>query len=112
MSLLTLKEDERLPFEWRPTQRVASQFLEDGSFVKLREISVTFDLPSRYYSMAGGRVSGVRLQLLARNLATWTDYWGLDPEFNNFGNTNLNRFIDLAPYPPAKQFFFGFDIGF
>ena len=91
--------------------RDARMYIEDGSFVKLREISVTFDLPAQYYRGLS-RVSGVRLQLLARNLATWTDYWGLDPEFNNFGNTNLNRFIDLAPYPPAKQFFFGFDIGF
>ena len=90
----------------------ARMYIEDGSFVKLREVQLTFDLPASYYSRLSTRLSSVRLQLLARNLATWTDYWGLDPEFNNFGNTNLNRFIDLAPYPPAKQFFFGFDIGF
>ena len=87
-------------------------YLEDGSFVKLREVQLTFDVPASLYRRFGGSVSSMRLQLLARNLATWTNYWGLDPEFNNFGNTNLNRFIDLAPYPPAKQFFFGFDIGF
>ena len=90
----------------------ARMYIEDGSFVKLREVQVSFDLPASLYSRLSSRVSSVRLQLLGRNLGTWTDYWGLDPEFNNFGNTNLNRFIDLAPYPPAKQFYLGFDIGF
>jgi TonB-dependent starch-binding outer membrane protein SusC len=90
----------------------ARMYLEDGTFVKLREVQISFDVPARLYNRLGGRVSSLRLQLLGRNLATWTNYWGMDPEFNNFGNTNLNRFIDLAPYPPSKQFFFGFDIGF
>jgi len=92
--------------------RDARMYLEDGSFVKLREVQLTFDVPANLYSRLGGHVSSLRLQLLGRNLWTQTDYWGMDPEFNNFGNTNLNRFIDLAPYPPSKQFFFGFDVGF
>jgi len=91
----------------------ARMYLGDGGFVKLREVQLTFDVPASLYSRIGaGRITSLRLQVLGRNLATWTDYWGMDPEFSNFGNTNLNRFIDLAPYPPAKQFFFGFDIGF
>jgi TonB-dependent starch-binding outer membrane protein SusC len=91
----------------------ARMYLGDGGFVKLREVQLTFDVPASLYSRVGaGRITSLRLQVLGRNLATWTDYWGMDPEFSNFGNTNLNRFIDLAPYPPAKQFFFGFDIGF
>ena len=52
------------------------------------------------------------LHLSGRNLAIFSDYWGFDPEFNNFGNSNFNRFIDLAPFPPSRQFFFSVDVGF
>jgi len=38
--------------------------------------------------------------------------WGVDPEANNFGNNNVGRFVDLAPFPPARQFFFSVDLGF
>ena len=107
----SLSQGEYLYAAWRGGTD-ARMYLEDGSFVKLREVSLTLDIPARYYGRLSGKVTNLRLQLLARNLATWTNYWGLDPEFNNFGNTNLNRFIDLAPYPPAKQFYFGFDVGF
>jgi hypothetical protein len=41
-----------------------------------------------------------------------TDYWSFDPEFNNFGNQNFNRFIDLGPYPSMRQFFFSVDLGY
>jgi hypothetical protein len=52
------------------------------------------------------------VSLQGRNLLMATNYWGYDPEFNNFGNTNLNRFIDLAPYPGQRQFSFAVDLGF
>jgi hypothetical protein len=42
----------------------------------------------------------------------WTDYWGVDPEVNNFGTQNVVRFVDLAPYPPSRSYFVGIDFGF
>jgi TonB-dependent starch-binding outer membrane protein SusC len=92
--------------------RDTRMYVQDGGFVKLRELAFTFDVPERFYHRLPFGPSAMRLQLLGRNLATWTNYWGADPEFNNFGNQNLNRFIDLAPYPPAKQFYVGIDLGF
>ena len=47
----------------------------------------------------------------ARNPFVFTHYWSFDPEYNNFGATNLNRFIDLAPYPSNRQFFLSVDVG-
>ena len=41
----------------------------------------------------------MRISVQGRNLCMWSNYWSFDPEFNNFGNQNFNRFIDLAPYP-------------
>ena len=54
----------------------------------------------------------LRIGLTGRNLFTFTDYWSPDPEVNNFGNNNVARFVDLAPYPPTRNFFFSVDVGF
>jgi hypothetical protein len=59
--------------------------------------------------MLGGR--SLRVTLQARDPFMWTKYWSFDPEYNNFGATNLNRFIDLAPFPSSRQFYLSVDIG-
>ena len=85
-------------------------YIEPGTFVKLREINVTFQAPQRWAELA--RARELRISVQARNLGMWTDYWSFDPEFNNFGNQNFNRFIDLAPYPSNRQFYFSLDLGY
>lgn len=86
-------------------------YMQNGSYVKLREITVNYQAPDSWAQKLPGAKS-LRFNLSGRNLALWSDYWGYDPEFNNFGNTNFNRFIDLAPFPPSRQFFFTVDVGF
>ncbi len=77
-------------------------YLQDGTYLRLREVAVNFNAPR---SVARAfRASALRVGLEARNVALWTGYWGYDPEFNNFGNQNLNRFVDTAPYPGARSF--------
>ena len=78
--------------------------------MKLREINVSFEAPKRWAEMA--RARDMRIAVQGRNLWTKSDYWSFDPEFNNFGNSNFNRFIDLAPYPSNRQFFFSVDLGY
>jgi TonB-linked SusC/RagA family outer membrane protein len=85
-------------------------YIDNGTFVKLRELNVTLQAPKRWAQLA--RANDLRLSLQARNLGMWTKYWSFDPEFNNFGNSNFNRFIDLGPYPSSRQFFFGIDLGY
>ena len=57
-------------------------------------------------------MTGVRLEVSGRNLATWSPYAGLDPEVSNFGNQNINRGQDLAPYPPSRSYFFTLAVDF
>jgi hypothetical protein len=91
----------------------ASVYMQDASFLKLRELSVSYLLPdAMVHGMFGGRVNAIRAELSGRNLVTWTKYPGLDPEVSNFGNQNINRGQDLAPYPPTRSFFFSFDVEF
>lgn len=87
-------------------------YVQDGGFVKLREIALTYDVPTSLAHRLSTRLSSLSFQLQGRNLALWSDYWGADPEFNNFGNTNLNRFIDLAPYPPTRSVWSSVNVGF
>jgi len=87
-----------------------STYIDDGTYVKLREVTVTWTAPKRWADLAKARE--MRISFQGRNLAMWTKYWSFDPEFNNFGNQNFNRFIDLAPYPSMKQFFFSIDLGY
>lgn len=91
----------------------ASVYMQDASFLKLREVSLSYLLPeSLVHGLFGGRVTGVRAEVSGRNLATWTKYPGLDPEVSNFGNQNINRGQDLAPYPPTRSYFFSLNVDF
>lgn len=89
----------------------AGEYIQDGSFVKLREITVSYQVPERFLGALRG-VRDARVSLTGRNLGMWTKYWSFDPEVNNFGNQNVTRFVDLAPYPPTRSFFLAFDLGF
>ncbi len=90
--------------------RDARIVVQDGGFVRLRDISLSYDAPTTIARSVGAR--SLRVTAQGRNLFLWTKYAGYDPEFNNFGNQNLNRFIDLAPFPGNRQFYLSVDVGF
>ncbi len=90
-----------------------SVYLEDASYLKLRELSVSYNLPGNLVSaMFGGNARFARLTLSGRNLLRVTDYNGYDPEVSNFGNQPIVRNIDVAPFPPSRSFFLSIDLGF
>jgi hypothetical protein len=89
----------------------ASVYLQDASFVKLREITVGYEVPESFVQRLRS-VKSMRLSLTGRNLYTWSPYWGMDPEVSNFGNNAVARIVDLAPYPPTRSFFFNINVGF
>jgi hypothetical protein len=101
------------------SQRVAAfgdghaVYIEDAGYVKLREVSLSYNLPDNLLSrLGGGRVESARISLEGRNLKTWTDYTGLDPEVSNFGNRPVGRAIDVTPFPPSRTFWLGINLGF
>jgi hypothetical protein len=85
-------------------------YIDLGTYVKFREINVTFQAPEKWANKL--RARELRIAVQGRNLGMRTNYWSFDPEFNNFGGQNFNRFIDLAPYPTNRQFFFSLDLGY
>jgi outer membrane receptor protein involved in Fe transport len=90
----------------------AQQLIEDASFLKLREVSVSYDFPESAFSSLFGANSSVRLTFSGRNLITVTDYSGLDPEVSNFGSQPIARNIDVAPFPPSRSYWLTFDVSF
>lgn len=96
---------------WNAGQN-AGMYIQDGSYVKLREITLSYAVPQRFANRISSRMNDVRVSLTGRNLAVWSKYWSFDPEVNNFGNQNVVRFVDLAPFPPTRSWFLGIDVGF
>lgn len=86
-------------------------YIQKGSYVKIREITLNYQAPESWAAKIPGAKS-LRFNASGRNLFMFSKYWSYDPEFNNFGNQNFNRFIDLAPFPSSKQYFFSIDVGF
>jgi TonB-dependent starch-binding outer membrane protein SusC len=76
-------------------------YFEDAGFVKLREVSLTYFAPARWARSIGA--SALSLTLTGRNLATWTDYSGVDPELNDDGQSNFNT-ADFLTQPPVRYF--------
>ena len=88
-------------------------YVQDGSYLKLREVNLSYNLPSGITSSLFGRsIRTARLSVTGRNLLRITPYAGLDPEVSNFGNQAIVRNIDVAPFPPSRSFFFSVDLGF
>ncbi|MDO8502786.1 MAG: SusC/RagA family TonB-linked outer membrane protein [Gemmatimonadaceae bacterium] len=88
-------------------------YVEDAGFVKLRELTLAYQLPAALASrLFNGRAEAARIELSGRNLITWTNYTGLDPEVSNFSNVALGRIQDVTPYPPSRSFFFSINATF
>jgi outer membrane receptor protein involved in Fe transport len=86
------------------------EYVEDGSFVKLREIALGYRFGQRVARTFGAGELGVRLA--ARNLYTWTDYSGMDPEVNMFSANTVARGLDFATTPIPRTFVLSLDFNF
>ena len=88
-------------------------YIENGTFVKLRELTLSYSLPKSISSrLMSSRANDVRLELTGRNLYTWTKYSGLDPEVSNFSNQQVGRIVDVTPFPPSRSYFFSVNANF
>jgi TonB-linked SusC/RagA family outer membrane protein len=93
----------------RSVYRSYAGYAEDASFVKLREVALTFMVPNRYLSRVAAQ--GLSITLAGRNLHTWTKYTGLDPELNYAGQSNFTT-ADFTTVPPNRLFQIRVDANF
>jgi TonB-dependent starch-binding outer membrane protein SusC len=86
------------------------EFVEDGSFVKLREAAIRYTLSPSLVRRFG--VEGATISLAGRNLYTWTDYSGIDPEVNLFSANTVARGVEFGTSPIPRMFSFGLNLNF
>ncbi|WP_226390788.1 SusC/RagA family TonB-linked outer membrane protein [Penaeicola halotolerans] len=91
----------------------AGRWVQDASFIKLREVGVYYTLPNSFTSgLFDGAVQKIRVGASANNLLLITDYEGYDPETSTFGAAALANNVDIAPYPTPRRIFFHINIDF
>jgi hypothetical protein len=92
------------PKVWRTFERdikFTRRFIEDGSFVRLKNITLGYNVPTKLFGVQGLRVSaGIN------NLFTITRYNGYDPEINSYGDNPALYGVDLGGYPNARTYNF------
>ncbi|HJP59344.1 MAG TPA: SusC/RagA family TonB-linked outer membrane protein [Gemmatimonadaceae bacterium] len=97
-------DDQKVPFSVF-TQSLyngllaSDYFVEDGSYVKLRELSVAYNVGERVFRATGLNrfANGMKLALIGRNLYTWTKYSGFDPDVT--AGSDFNFRVDGFRYP-------------
>jgi len=87
--------------------RFSDAFLEDGSYIRLKNVQLGYELPA---ALVRG-VRSARFYVNAINLLTLTDYTGYDPEVSAFSNTDM-RGVDLGSYPQSRLFTLGMSVTF
>lgn len=93
------------------SQQPSSYFIEDGSYLRLKNLTVGYTFPQTALTKIG--LKNLRIYLQAQNLFTITDYTGIDPEVTTVGSTpgSTTFGVDQGNYPLAKTFQIGLNIG-
>ena len=86
-------------------------WVEDGSYAKLRELALTYDLSSAVKSFAG--ISSAKISFIGRNLLTITDYTGWDPEVTVYSSGVQQYFsVDQGVYPTQSSYSLSLNVKF
>ena len=86
---------------------IFEEFVEDGSFVKLRELALSYNFKEPFKG-----VDNLKFSLVGRNLISWDDYSGWDPEINSAGQSNGVRGFDFAGVPISRTYQIGVNVNF
>jgi len=87
--------------------RVQSRWVEDGSYIKLKNVNLRYTLKQEWTQKLGLRK--VDAFINASNLITWTKYTGFDPDVNSYSGLRVG--LDEGSYPQSRSFMFGLTFG-
>lgn len=90
--------------------RVSDRFLEDGSYLRIQNISLGYNLPLSLINRA--KLTAMRVYASGQNIYTFTNYSGFDPELGSFNSNVLMTNVDLGNYPNPRTFTLGVNITF
>ncbi len=92
------------------TLRNSTYFVEDGSYLRLKNISLSYNFSGKWMKKIG--LSRLQPYFTATNLLTWTKYKGMDPEVNQYGNSGAVQGVDYGTYPHCRSYVFGLNVEF
>jgi TonB-linked SusC/RagA family outer membrane protein len=100
---------------WSPLRSASSFYVhswavEDGSFVRINNITLGYTLPSRILEKVN--VSRLRVYATVNNLAVFTNYSGYDPEVSTRRSSPITPGVDYSAYPRSRAFIFGANLSF
>ncbi|MDN3491941.1 SusC/RagA family TonB-linked outer membrane protein [Winogradskyella bathintestinalis] len=85
----------------------ARPFVEDASYLRLREIGLYYNIPSKTIdNVFNGVVSSIKVGFSGNNLINIFDYNSYDPEVSNFGGNGLSTGVEVTPFPSSKRYMF------
>ena len=88
----------------------SSQFLEDGSFIRLSNVTLGYTFPQK---ILHHKLKNARIYVSGQNLFIITKYSGIDPELSSTpGYTDISQGIDNGAYPSTRTIIFGIKVGF
>ena len=91
----------------------AGRFVDDAGYLKLREVSLYYTVPSSFLqSVTGNAVKDVRLGVSGNNVLLFTDYSSYDPEVSEFGSSAIGTGVEVAAFPSARKFMFHLEFDF
>ena len=87
---------------------ITDRIIEDGSFLRLNNVTISYDIPVEKSLL----MDRVNVYIAGKNLVTWTDYSGYNPEVSSFLNNGLINGVDWNGAPNAKTILLGLNINF
>jgi TonB-linked SusC/RagA family outer membrane protein len=93
-----------------PFNAMTSRWVEDGSFVRLQNVTLGWDVPPRLSTRLN--MNALRVYASGQNLKTWTKYSWYDPEASSRGTSDLQLGWDDSSYPGVRTFTLGLNVRF
>ncbi|MBS4061406.1 MAG: TonB-dependent receptor [Bacteroidetes bacterium] len=88
--------------------RNSSRFIEDGSYVRLKSITLSYRIFENNQRFKG--IKNMSVYVTGRNLITLTNYSGFDPEVNAYGNSAVMMGVDYGTYPQSRTVVVGLNV--
>lgn len=89
---------------------MSSRWIEDGTYVRIQNVRLAYTLPSTLTRKVG--ISRVQVYSNVQNVATFTNYTGLDPQIGAFNQSALMQNVDMGRYPSPRVYTFGVNLDF
>jgi hypothetical protein len=90
--------------------RVSDLYIEDGSYIRLQNISLAYNFPRKWISKLN--IQNLRVYMNLQNVYTWSKYDGYDPEIGCMYGDALMNGLDYGRYPSPRIYTFGLNVSF